>query len=108
MGGAFRDGRASRLYSIRRIPMTLAALALSLALGQDWIQHKGDARRSGDVPDRALALPLGLVAALPMSDGLYASPAVADGTVYAVDGSGRVSAFDVATLQVKWTAALDG
>ncbi|HEX7899843.1 MAG TPA: PQQ-binding-like beta-propeller repeat protein [Planctomycetota bacterium] len=86
--------------------MTLAALAISLVLGQDWLQHKGDARRSGDVPDRALALPLGLVAALPMTDGLYASPAVADGTVYVVDGAGRVAAFDVATLRPKWTVAL--
>src|SRR5688572_5492797 len=108
MGDAFRDGRASSLYSIRRLSMTLATLALSLVLGQDWPQLKGDARRSGDVPDRALALPLGLAAALPMTDGLYASPAVADGAVYVVDGSGVVCAIDAATLAAKWTTPTRG
>jgi outer membrane protein assembly factor BamB len=86
----------------------MVALALLLALGQDWIQLKGDARRSGDAPDRALALPLGLAGALPMSDGLYASPAVADGTVYVVDGSGVVTAIDAASLKVKWIARTRG
>jgi outer membrane protein assembly factor BamB len=88
--------------------MTTAALALSLVLGQDWLQFKGDSRRSGDVPDRALTLPLGLAGAPPMSDGLYASPAVADGTVYVVDGSGVATALDAATLKVKWTTPTRG
>ncbi len=91
--------------------MTLAALALSLALGtvpQDWPQLKGDSRRSGNAPDRALALPLGLAGAVPLSDGIYASPAVAGGTVYAVDGSGTAFAIDAATLKVLWRTPTKG
>lgn len=83
-------------------------LVLALLLQQDWTQLKGDARRSGDVPDRGLALPLGLAGALPMSDGLYASPAVAGGTLYAVDGSGLVAAFDAVTLAKKWATPTRG
>ena len=86
----------------------MTVLALVLALQQDWTQLKGDARRSGDVPGRALSLPLGLVAALPMSDGLYASPAVAGGRLYVVDGSGVVAAFDAATLAPAWKTPLGG
>ena len=77
-------------------------LALCLALGDDWLQLKGDARRSGDVPSRALALPLGLAGAVPLGDGIYASPAVADGVVYVVDGSGSAHAIEAATLRTLW------
>ncbi len=86
----------------------MIAFALALALAQDWPQLKGDGRRSGDVPDRALALPLGLAGALPLTDGVYASPAAAGGTVYVVDGSGVVFAIDAATLQVRWKTATRG
>ena len=45
-------------------------------------------------PDHALeADVLGLQTAVPMSDGIYTSPVVADGRVYVVDGAGRCSVF---------------
>ncbi|NUQ65985.1 MAG: hypothetical protein HUU20_26285, partial [Pirellulales bacterium] len=43
------------------------------AAAEDWPQWKGDARRSGDVPQRRLALPLGLVGAVPLGDAVLTS-----------------------------------
>jgi outer membrane protein assembly factor BamB len=84
--------------------MTFAALVLSLAVqaSESWLQLQGDSRRSGNAPDRSLPAALGLAGAVPLGDGIYASPAVADGTVYAVDGSGTAYAIDATTLKVLW------
>jgi len=68
----------------------------------DWRQLLGNPIRSGNVPERSLSPSLGLLGAVPMTDGIYASPVVADGRVYVIDGSGVVTAFDSATLQVQW------
>jgi outer membrane protein assembly factor BamB len=87
--------------------MTLVAIALSL-LAQDWPQLKGDARRSGNAPDRSIATPLGLAGTVALTDGIYGSPAVADGKVYVVDGSGVAFAIDAATLKVLWKTPTKG
>lgn len=78
------------------------------ANGEDWPQAKYDARRSGDVPDRRLELPLGLVAAVPMTDAVLASPAVAAGKVFVLDGSGVLVCLDAATLDERWRFASPG
>jgi outer membrane protein assembly factor BamB len=82
--------------------MSLLAAALVLLAAQDWPQLQGDARRSGDAPDCALPAALGLAGALPQTDGVYASPAVADGALYVVDGAGVASAYDASTLALRW------
>lgn len=69
---------------------------------EDWPQYKFDSRHSGDVADRSLVLPLGLVGAVPLTDAVFTSPVVADGRVFVVDGSGVVFCIDTATLQVLW------
>ncbi len=88
--------------------LTIALLLASGTAGEDWPQLKFDARRSGNAPDRDVTLPLGLVGAVPLTDGIYASPAVSGGTVYAVDGSGTAFAIDAATLRITWTRPTRG
>lgn len=78
------------------------------AWGEEWPQAKFDSRRSGDVPSRHIALPLGLVAAVPLSDAVFTSPAIAAGRVYVVDGSGVAWCLDAATLRVLWKVATTG
>jgi len=78
------------------------ALAASVGAGESWLQLKHDSRHSGDVPDRAVATPLGLVAAAPLTDAVFTAPVVADGRVYVVDGSGVALCLDAATLRVIW------
>jgi outer membrane protein assembly factor BamB len=95
--------------------MRRVALAVSLFLfagllrGQeDWPQLQGDALRSGNASQTMLAAPLGLVGSVPLTDGVYASPVVAGGTVYVIDGSGVVFALDAGTLNVKWRFSTKG
>ena len=85
-------------------------LAFALALGsvpaladEDWPQFKYDARHSGNARDRSVKTPLSLVGAVPLSDGIYTSPVIADGRVYVVDGSGKAFCIDTKTLETVWT-----
>lgn len=87
--------------------LILAGLG-SLARAEDWPQVKYDARRSGNVPERRLSPPLGLVAAVHMTDAVLASPVVAGGRVYVLDGSGVLVCLDAATLQERWRFASPG
>jgi outer membrane protein assembly factor BamB len=75
---------------------------------EEGLQLKGDCRHSGDVPQRSLTTPLGLLAAVPLTDAIFTSPIVAGGRVYAVDGSGVAFCFDAATMQVVWRLTTRG
>jgi outer membrane protein assembly factor BamB len=79
-----------------------------MVAAEDWPQIKFDSRRSGDVPDRSIAVPLGLVAVAPLSDAVFTSPAVAKGRVYVVDGSGVAWCLDAETLRVVWKVQTRG
>ena len=72
------------------------------ALGENWPQFKYDCRHSGNVPDRAVSVPLGLIGAIPLTDAIFTSPVVADGKIYVVDGSGVVFCINAETLDVLW------
>lgn len=97
-----------------RLVQWITTLACLVYLGsvvtasETWTQFQGDALRSGNAPNVALQTPIGLVAAVPLTDGIYASPVVSDETVYVIDGSGVVFAIDAATHQVKWQFATRG
>jgi len=85
-----------------------AAITVCPAAGEDWLQFKFDQRHSGNVPDRSVTLPLGLVGTVPLSDAIFTAPAIADGHVYVVDGSGVAYAIDAKTLDVVWKFATGG
>ena len=79
------------------------ALAASSTLADDqWLQLQGDSLRSGNAPDAIVPSRLGLVGSVLLTDGIYTAPAIADGIVYVVDGSGVVSAIDADKLTTKW------
>ncbi len=75
---------------------------VTVGVAEDWPQLKLDGRRSGDASDRSLRTPLGLVAAVPLSDAVFTSPAVVDGRVFVVDGSGVAWCFRAETLEPLW------
>src|SRR5262245_26656917 len=87
------------------IPLILSTAAVR---GSDWPQLQGDALRSGNAAGAAVKTPLGLAGAVPLTDGIYAAPVVAGGKVFAIDGSGVVSAIDAQTLKVLWRFATRG
>jgi outer membrane protein assembly factor BamB len=82
--------------------------ATSIRAVENWPQLQGDALRSGNVPEGDIQAPFQLAAALPLTDGVYASPVVADGKLIAIDGSGVVFAFDVESLKPLWKFATKG
>ena len=89
------------------IPTTVAVLITALLgragsarAAEDWRQFKYDSRHSGNAADRDVSVPLGLIAAEPLTDAIFTAPAVADGRVYVVDGSGEAFCLDAASLRV--------
>lgn len=91
--------------------LLLASLALFCAAfpaRADWPQLQGDALRSGNAPAETLPANLGLIAAIPLTDGLYAAPIIANGKAFVIDGSGVVTAIDTATNKIAWTFATKG
>ena len=94
------------------IPGVLLALSLSSVLAapaaENWTQLKYDCRHSGNVPERSVSLPLGLVAAAPMTDAIFTAPVVAEGRVFVVDGSGVACCLDATTLRVVWKFSTRG
>jgi len=84
------------------------SLVMSTYAGEDWSQFKYDAHHSGNVPDRSVELPLGLIGAVPLTDAVFTAPVVADGRVYVVDGSGTAFCFDANSLEPVWKFATDG
>jgi len=92
----------------------LSALVCAFGLGavsnaaEDWTQFQGDALRSGNAPQVSLQTPVGLIAAIPLTDGIFASPVVSNGKVFVVDGAGVVFAIDTESLKVVWKFATRG
>jgi outer membrane protein assembly factor BamB len=75
---------------------------------ENWTQWKFDCRHSGNASDRDVTTPLGLLAAVPLSDAVFTAPVVADGRVYVVDGSGVAWCLDAGTLEVVWKFETEG
>ena len=81
------------------ISLTLAA---TVTAAENWLQFKYDSRHSGNVPNRSVTTPLGLLGAVPLTDAVFTAPVVSDGRVYSADGSGVVFCIDISTLDVLW------
>ena len=95
----------------RKISLLIVAfltIVTTAAAGENWLQFKYDCQHSGNVPDRSVTTPLGLVGAVPLTDGVYTAPVVANGRVYVVDGAGVAFCIDADTLGVLWTFATRG
>src|SRR5207247_5574816 len=95
-------------WFMKSFTLVIPLMMLSAAVvwgSDDWPQLQGDALRSGNAAGAAVKTPLGLVGAVPLTDGIYAAPVIADGKVFAIDGSGVVSAIDAQTVKVLWLVA---
>ena len=93
----------------RRLSISFfATLLLTVVVWADWPQLQGDDGRSGNAPGEVLKAPLGLLAAVALTDGVQAAPVVADGVVYVIDGSGVVHGIDIASAQVRWRFKTEG
>jgi outer membrane protein assembly factor BamB len=100
-----------RRSSARLVGSLVLALLLGPATrsaGENWTQLKYDCRHSGNVPERSVSAPLGLMAAAPLSDAVFTAPVVEGGRVYVVDGSGVAWCLDAATLRPIWKVATRG
>ncbi len=75
---------------------------------QSWPQYKFDSEHTGNAPDRDITTPLGLAAAIPLSDAVFTSPVVANGKVYVLDGQGILHCIDEKTWQVLWRFVSEG
>ena len=82
--------------------VTLTSFAIRPAFSNDWTQLLGDPLRSGDAETAELPTDLGLLAAVPMTDAILASPVAVDDVAYVVDGSGVVAAIDLASGKKVW------
>jgi len=94
------------MRTIRAKMMLLAAIFLMSATtataADSWLQFKYDCRHSGDVADRSVTTPLGLIGAVALTDAVFTAPVIADGRVYVVDGAGVTFCIDCSTLRVLW------
>ena len=95
------------ITSNRLVTLAIALLCLSMLSStgyatDEWPQLKGDAQRSGNAVDASLDTPLGLVAAISLTDAVFASPVVSQGKAIVLDGSGVVTAIDTRTLDIVW------
>lgn len=88
--------------------MVLALFASGVLAADNWEQLQGDALRSGNAPAAVVRTPVGLIAAIPLTDGIFASPVVSEGRVFVIDGSGVVFAIDATSLKVLWKFATRG
>lgn len=88
--------------------LTWLAFAIIAPAAESWPQLQFDARRSGNAEDRKLGdKPLSLIAAQSLGDAVFTSPAIAEGRVFVVDGSGTAHCFDAATLKPLWKRDTD-
>jgi outer membrane protein assembly factor BamB len=98
-GEKMKEARRTKVFFTL---LVVFILAVGLSLGEDWIQFKYDSCRTGNVPERDVTTPLGLVGAVPLTDAIFTSPVVSAGKVYVVDGAGILFCIDANTLEVKW------
>ena len=92
------------LREINVLVFTLLQLLIlpQASIADSWTQLQGNATRSGNAPHVSLEDSLGLLAAIPFTDGVYASPVVGEEKIFVVDGAGVVFAIDRKTFAVDW------
>jgi len=98
-----------RLKQIKIVLLVTLAPALTTVFAvENWEQFKYDCRHSGNVPDRTVTVPLGLVGAVPLTDSVLTAPVVSEGRIYVIDASGVAFGIDAKTLKVLWQTPTGG
>jgi len=98
------DFETASRFSLPWLVTLVCATSLIAVSGhaEEWAQLQGDALRSGNAAKVVLEKSIGLVAAIPLTDGIVAAPVISAGRVFVIDGSGVVFAIDVSTFDVAW------
>ena len=94
--------RGLQTKMIGLLAVTFVLTAAAVFAEESWPQLQYDCRRSGNLPDRSVRTPLGLVGAVPLTDAVFTSPVVAHRRVFVVDGAGVVFCLDAESLGVLW------
>ncbi len=84
----------------------LVMAACQAAAAESWPQLGFDSLHSGNAPNQ-IQLPLKLQAAIPLTDAVFTSPAIARGRIYVLDGSGVLVCVDARTGAELWRLASD-
>ena len=100
--------RSCRCFGWFQTYLILTLFCSFTQAADSWLQLKGDSQRSGNAPAISIQTPLSLAAAVPLTDGIYTSPVVSQGTVFVVDGAGVVFALNGQTGKVLWKYTTKG
>ena len=94
-----------------RVVLLLASVLffpyMSSRASENWCQYGFDSQHSGNVPRMKLSTPLGLQAAIPLTDSVFTSPLIYDGHIFVLDGSGVLFCIDARTFEVVWKFVSD-
>jgi hypothetical protein len=80
----------------------LVAGSLELSRAADWTQYKYDCEHSGNAPALHIEDDIGLQAAIPLTDAIFTSPAIAGSRIYVLDGAGVLFCVDARTRDIVW------
>ncbi len=89
------------------LTLLLASVPSPVRSAESWLQHGFDCEHSGNAPAMKLELPLGLQAAIPLTDAVFTSPVIDRGRIFVLDGSGVLFCVDAESYEVKWKFASD-
>lgn len=101
----------TRTHPSRRLAAWAIVLTLALApatRAADWPQFMRHASHTGDAPEEALRLPLGLVAQVRLDDAVLTAPAIVADRAYVVDQMGTAYCIDARAGRIVWKATPDG
>ncbi|WP_417847342.1 PQQ-binding-like beta-propeller repeat protein [Thalassoglobus sp.] len=88
--------------NVKRFLFGAIVTMVAATASAEWTQLQGNAQRSGNALTEEVPTDLGLLAAVPTTDAIFAAPAIADGRIFVIDGSGVVFAIDATSHQVIW------
>jgi outer membrane protein assembly factor BamB len=88
-----------RILQFVSILLTMAGVLLA---AEDWPQFKFDSEHTGNAVTYELPSSLGLVGSIPLTDAVFASPAIVEDHIFILDGSGVLFCVDANTLDVVW------
>lgn len=84
------------------------ALESEAASVESWPQFQYDGGHSGNAPGTRVPADIGLQAAVPLTDAVFTSPAISEGRIYVLDGSGVLFCVDAASYEIVWRFASEG
>ena len=89
------------MHSLLAASVLICSSATNAPAADDWLQFKFDSRHSGNAPNLTVNAPLGLIGAVPLTDGMYTAPVVADGRIFYTSQASGLQLSAVAGAEAK-------